>query len=371
MTLVIIDEYALNNVRQNAPIALQHSSTRIFAYGATTRLPVMGKFKATLACSTDSTIFQIHVIKGNFRCLLSYQTASALGLIMININKLQPEHTGHEQLLKEYAHLFNGIGTLKNFEVKLHLDENVPPVAQSPRRNPFHMGQKVSEALHQLERDGIEKVVDATPWVSSLVVIPKKDANVRLCVDIRMPNQAIQCERHPMPTVDDLIHKLNGATVCTKLDLRAGYHQLSLAEESRHITTFATQTGLHRYKKLNFDTNSASEIFQHVISEQIRNIPNAINISDDIIIFGQTQADHDKALCAVFERFSHIGLTLNQSKCEFSKSQLTFFGLVVSGVGVSPDPAKVKAIRKCSSKKSEVFFGCQVTVPSLSPILPT
>ena len=51
---------------------------------------------------------------------------------MININKLQPEYTGHEQLLKEYAHLFDGIGTLKNFEVKLHIDENVPPVAQSP-----------------------------------------------------------------------------------------------------------------------------------------------------------------------------------------------------------------------------------------------
>ena len=215
------------------------------------------------------------------------------------------------------------------------------------------MRQKVSEALDQLERDGIiEKVVDATPWVSPLVVIPKKDGDVRLCVDMRMPNKAIQRERHPMPTVDDLIHKLNGATVFTKLDLRAGYHQLSLAEESRHITTFATHKGLHRYKKLNFGTNSASEIFQHVIGEQIRDIPNAINISDDIIIFGQTQADHDEALRAVFERFSHIGLTLNQSKCEFSQSQLTFFGLVFSGEGVSPDPAKVEAIHNCSSPQS-------------------
>ena len=94
-----------------------------------------------MACSTS----QIHVIKGNFGCLLCYQTASALGLVMININKLQPEYTGHEQLLKEYAHLFDRIGTLKNFEVKLHIDENVPPVAQSPRGIPFHMRQKVSE----------------------------------------------------------------------------------------------------------------------------------------------------------------------------------------------------------------------------------
>ena len=89
----IIDEHTFNTVRQNAPIALQ-PSTRIFAYGAKTQLPVMGKFEATLACSTGSTTSQIHVIKGNFGCLLSYQTASALDLIMININKLQPEYTG-------------------------------------------------------------------------------------------------------------------------------------------------------------------------------------------------------------------------------------------------------------------------------------
>ena len=107
---------------------------------------------------------------------------------MININKLQPEYTGHEQLLKEYAHLFDGIGTQKNFEGKLHINKNVPPVAQSPGRIPFHMRQKVSEALDQLERDGIiEKVVDASPWVSPLVAIPKKDGDVRLCVDMRMP----------------------------------------------------------------------------------------------------------------------------------------------------------------------------------------
>ena len=193
---------------------------------------------------------------------------------------------------------------------------------------------------------------------------------------MRMPNKAIQRERQPMPTVDDLIHKLNGATVFTNLDLRAGYHQLSLAEESRHITTFATHKGLHRYKKLNFGTNSASEIFQHVIGEQIRDIPNAINISDDIIIFGQTQADHDEALRVFFERFSHIGLTLNQSKCEFSQSQLTFFGLVFSGEGVSPDPAKVEAIHNCSSPQSvkEVrsFLGmatyCAKFIPNFSDL---
>ena len=349
----IIDELAFNTLQKNTPLALQRSTTRIFAYGATKQLPVMGKFNATLDSSTGSTTSQIHVIEGNFGCLLSYKTASALGLIMLKINMVKPEHPTHEQLLNEYAHIFDGIGTLKDFEVKLHIDESVPPVAQPPRRIPFHMRQKVSDALAKLERDGIiEKVSNATPWISPLVVIPKKDGDIRLCVDMRMANRAIQRERHPTPTVDDLIHTLNGATVFTKLDLRSGYHQLTLAEESRHITTFATHKGLRRYRKLNFGTNSASEIFQHVVSEQIRDIPNAVNISDDIIISGKTQAEHDDALRAIFQRFSLVGLTLNKDKCEFGQSQLTFFGFVFSGDGISPDPAKVDAIHNCPPPSS-------------------
>ena len=79
---------------------------------------------------------------------------------------------------------------------------------------------------------------------------------------MRMPNQAIQRERHPTPTVDDLVDALNGATVFSKLDLRSGYHQPVLAQESRYITTFVTHEGLRRYIQLNFGTNSASEIFQ-------------------------------------------------------------------------------------------------------------
>ena len=77
----------------------------------------------------------------------------------------------------------------------------------------------------------IERVYGPTPWVSPLVITPKKNREVRVCMDKRMENQAIIRERHPMPTVDDLIHTRNGVTVSSKLDLRAGYHQLSLSPE--------------------------------------------------------------------------------------------------------------------------------------------
>ena len=112
--------------------------------------------------------------------------------------------------------------------------------------------------------------------------------------------EASEC--HPTPIIDDLIHTLYGTTVFSKLDLRAGYHQLTLASESCYITTFATHKGLHQYTQLNIRKNSASEIFQNVINDQIRDITRALNISDDIIVSGRTQAEHDAALQPVLQR---------------------------------------------------------------------
>ena len=75
----------------------------------------------------------------------------------------------------------------------------------------------------------IAKGEGLTPFVSPLVIVSKKDGDERLCVDMRMANKAIRRERHPTLTIDDLIHSMNGARVFSKLDLRSGYHQLTLA----------------------------------------------------------------------------------------------------------------------------------------------
>lgn len=136
-----------------------------------------------------------------------------------------------------------------------------------------------------------------TPWVSPIVTPPKpKDPDkVRICVDMRQANTAIQRERHLTPTMDDVIHELNGATIFSKLDLTSGYHQLELHPNSRYITTFTTHLGLRRYKRLNFGISSAAEVFQNTIHQTLQGIAGVKNLSDDIIVYGATQADHDKS----------------------------------------------------------------------------
>ena len=133
---------------------------------------------------------------------------------------------------------------MKGKTAKLLVNDSVKPLAQKYRRLPFHIRDQVEAELRNLEElDIIERAEGPTPWVSPIVVAPKK-TGIRICVDMRAANQAIEREGHPVPTVKDLIIDLNGATVFSKIDLNQGYHQLELAKDSRSITTFATHVGL-------------------------------------------------------------------------------------------------------------------------------
>ena len=192
----------------------------------------------------------------------------------------------------------------------------------------------------------IERIEGPTPWVSPIVVAPKlkSPGKVKVCVDMRQANREIMRERHASPTMKDIIRDLNGARVFSKLDLNQGYNQLELAPESRYITTFSTHLGLMRYTRLNFGVCSAAEIFQNVIRETLEGINGAINISDDILVFGKSQEEHDQNLRCVFQRLKEKGLTLNRSKCEFSKGRLEFFGYVFQKMVYLRIPRKWKIL---------------------------
>ena len=110
------------------------------------------------------------------------------------------------------------------------------------------------------------------------------------------------------------------------------------------MTTFSTHLGLRRYTRLNFGVSSAVEIFQNVICETLAGIQGAINLSDDILVYGKTQEEHDQALESTFKRLKESGLTLNQKKCVYNQPRLEFFGYVFSADGISPDPNKVQEI---------------------------
>jgi hypothetical protein len=169
---------------------------------------------------------------------------------------------------------------------------------------------------------------------------------------MRLPNKAVKRERRITPTIDDIIVELTGAKVFSKLDLNSGYHQVELSPESKYITTFITHVGLRRYKRLIFGISSAAEKFQAIIRDSLDELQGVKNISDDIIIYGKDQAEHDLRQRKVFEQLREKNITLNKGKCEFNRDKVEFFGYVFSKDGISADPKKINAIKNAEPPKN-------------------
>ncbi|XP_060594467.1 uncharacterized protein LOC132748833 [Ruditapes philippinarum] len=259
----VIDERTYSKLHNK--VRLKKAHTKVYAYGSS-KVTLLGKFQAQIESKSKITSAPVYVTKGNSGNLLSYQTSVDLDIIPV-INAVT--HSNVDELCKKYQSVFTGMGEMKGTKVKLYIDSNVQPVTKPHRRIPFHLRKQVEKELQRLEDlDIIEKVEGPTDWVSPIVVTPKPKSNnnqIRICVDMRLPNQAIKRTRHVILTIDDMIVDLSGARVFSKLDLNHGYHQLELSEESRNITTFTTHVGLRRYKRLSFGINSAAEIFQNAL----------------------------------------------------------------------------------------------------------
>ena len=349
-------------------------------------MPVLGQCKAriTVPETGASRETDFIVIPNAQVSLLSNKTSKELGVLKIGVDAGTPVNACRPSpgdkwpyLQDKYPSVFNRLGKLKDYQLKLHVDESVQPVIQSNRRIPFSRREKVSEKIVELEKlDVIEKVTGPTRWLSPLVAVEKPNGDVRICIDMRQPNQAIIRERHPVPTVEETIQEMSGGKVFSKLDLNMAYHQVELHPDSREITTFAGPDGLYRYKRLLFGVNMATEKFQQTISQVIKDCPGAYNMSDDIIIIGATQEEHDIRLEKVVQKLNEHGLTLNATKCQINVPELTYMGHVLTSRGLQVSNEKVKAIVNAPPPKdrSEVrsFLGlaqfCAKFIPNFASI---
>ena len=356
------------------------SSRKLYAYASQTPLDVIGTLSCEVSAGSNTASARFCVVNGEGDPLLGKDTATSLGVLKIGIGiaavTADPQTIGGI-LQQKYPNVFSGVGKLKDRAVQLHIDPNVTPVAQPMRRTPFSMRSKLEEKIKELiELDIIEPAQGPTPWVNPIVVVPKSGGDIRLCIDMRRANKAIRRARHPIPTVDEITQSISGSKVFSKLDLKWGYHQLELSPESREITTFATHCGLFRYKRLLFGVNSASEQYQYEIQTALAGIEGQENISDDIIVHGKDQKEHDLWLEKVIMRLKERGLALNAEKCQFSMDKLTFFGMVLSGNGISCTEEKVKAVKETREPRTvsetRSFLGlvnyCGRFIPNLATV---
>ena len=244
-----------------------------------------------------------------------------------------------------FPQLFTGLGKIEQ-EYTIKLREGAQPFSlNTPRRVPIPLMQQVRNELDRMERLGvISRVEDPTEWCAGMVVVPKANGQVRICVDLTKLNENVCRERHQLPAVEQTLAQIAGAQVFTKLNANSGFWQIPLSEESALLTAFITPYGRYCFNRLPFGITSAPEHFQRRMSNILKGIEGVVCLMDDILVSGKNQQEHDERLYAVLKRLQEAGLTLNRAKCEFRQSRVKFLGQILTKHGIQSDPEKVAAI---------------------------
>ncbi|GFS12541.1 Pol polyprotein [Elysia marginata] len=172
----------------------------------------------------------------------------------------------------------------------------------------------------------IEQISDPTDWCSPVVPVIKKNGDVRICTDFKNLNKYLKRERFMLPTAEDLIHKLTGSTIFSKLDLSSGFWQIPLDSDTAKLTTFITPCGRFFYKRLPFGISSAPEIFQRTMTDILKHGNNTHCYMDDILIHSKNSKEHEKNIEETLKKLKAAGVKLNDSKCLYKQKEIDFLG---------------------------------------------
>ncbi|GBM93575.1 Uncharacterized protein K02A2.6 [Araneus ventricosus] len=188
------------------------------------------------------------------------------------------------KLIEEYSDIFEGVGLIPG-KHKIILHEDATPVIAASRKILLALENKLKDELFRMEQNCIiKKVTKPTDSVNPIVVVPKKDGSIRVCLDPRPLNKYIKRQHYHIPLQAQLLSKLNGSKVFSLLDAKNAFYHIQLDEESSDICTFITPFG------------------------------------------------------------RESGLKLNKDKAKIAVSELQYLGHIISPDGVSPDPKEVSAV---------------------------
>ena len=231
------------------------------------------------------------------------------------------------------------------------------PVVHPPRRLPVALIDQVQEKLDNMVKDDIiAKVDQPTDWVSSMLAVrkptlrPDGKVDIRICLDPKDLNGAIKREHFPMPTIEEVATRLNGAKIFSVFDASNGFWQVELDQASSRFTTFNTPFDRYCWKRMPFGISSAPEVWQRKMQEHVEGLHGVEVIADDFVVVGfvstpeEWNADHDGNVRAFLERCREKNLKLKKEKARVRKMEVAFIGHILTPHGLKPDPKKVEAI---------------------------
>ncbi|GJU42690.1 putative reverse transcriptase domain-containing protein [Tanacetum coccineum] len=173
--------------------------------------------------------------------------------------------------------------------------------------------QELSTQLLELSDKGFIRP-SSSPWGALVLFVKNRYGSFWMCIDYRELNKLTVKNRYPLLRIDDLFDQLQGSRVCSKIDLRSGYHQLRVRVEDIPMTLFRTHNGHYEFQVMPFGLTNAPAVFMDLMNREEK----------------------------LFAKFS---------KCEFWLSNVKFLGHVIDSEGIHADPAKIESIKDWKSVK--------------------
>ena len=262
-----------------------------------------------------------------------------------------------ELMLMENHHIFsldtNEIGCTNTAKHVIEL------LDEEPFKERFH---RIAPPLLEEVQQNIQDMLDGgairpsqSPWCNAVVLVRKKDGTLRFCINFRRLNARTKKDAYPLPRMQETMECMVGTRLFSSMDLKSGFWQVKMSEESRQYTAFTIGSlGVYEFLRMPYGLCNAPATFQRLMQNCLGelNLTYALICLDDIIVYSKTEEDHLHRLITVFERFQEHGLKLKPSKCHFLREEITFLGHQISASRIKPGNANLKAIAELAPPKN-------------------
>ena len=244
----------------------------------------------------------------------------------------------------------------------VELEPGATPHREGARRMSPDKAERANQEVRNLLALGMIQPTLST-WANGIVMVKKKNGELRFCCDFRPLNAVTIKDAYPLPRIDENLSRLGNAKIYTSIDLTWAFWQIPVRKADRQKTAFACELGLFEWQRMPFGLCNASATFKRAIRKIVnRKGSMVMAYIDDIVIATETVEDHMVRLREVFECLREAGFKTRVAKCDFMESEIKYLGRVVSAKGIKPDPKAVAKLRdwEVPRNKTEMqsFLGC-------------
>ncbi|KAG0442508.1 Transposon Tf2-9 polyprotein [Dictyocoela muelleri] len=246
-------------------------------------------------------------------------------------------------MIKKFESTNIKLGKIPSHKFKINLKEN-KIINRKPYPLPYKYYEGVKSEIKNLLKQGIIRH-STSEYSSPAFPIIKRNGDIRLVVDFRYLNKILDDSGFPFPEIWDHIYTIDKKKYFSQIDITKGFHNIEIAEEHQHLTSFVLPWGQYEYTRIPFGIKTAPRYFQSVMSSIFRDLPYVKIFIDDLLISSNSIKEHYEHLKEVISRLIKMNISVNFKKSNFFKEEVVYLGNKISKYGIQADTGRIDLIK--------------------------